>query len=215
MQLEDLPTPRHGVGVAALGGRVFVIGGGPEPGLTVSSANEALRIGSAARRLVSARSIAPGAALTFRRPDGSRIVFPRPARAWCGAWNTDEPTRSLQIAVLRRDGPGFALPYWNLSAVVRDVQRGRTIRFPLPAASKRPRDAELFVADPKTRIEASSEEEESRGRITFLQAGCKLGAPVRLTVSGVLGSEFFQGKPVRVSGTYQGVVGKRPVWWPG
>ena len=39
----DLPTPRHGVGVAALGGRVFVIGGGPEPGLTVSSANEALR----------------------------------------------------------------------------------------------------------------------------------------------------------------------------
>lgn len=44
IRLEDLPTPRHGVGVAALGGRVFVIGGGPEPGLTVSSANEALRV---------------------------------------------------------------------------------------------------------------------------------------------------------------------------
>jgi hypothetical protein len=45
VQLDDLRTPRHGVGVAALGGRVYVIGGGPEPGLTVSSANEALRIG--------------------------------------------------------------------------------------------------------------------------------------------------------------------------
>lgn len=45
VRLDDLRTPRHGVGVAALGGRVFVIGGGPEPGLTVSSANEALRIG--------------------------------------------------------------------------------------------------------------------------------------------------------------------------
>jgi N-acetylneuraminic acid mutarotase len=45
VQLENLRTPRHGVGVAALGGRVYVIGGGPEPGLTVSSANEALRIG--------------------------------------------------------------------------------------------------------------------------------------------------------------------------
>jgi len=44
VRLEDLPTPRHGVGVAALGGRVFVIGGGPEPGLTVSSANESLRV---------------------------------------------------------------------------------------------------------------------------------------------------------------------------
>lgn len=44
VRLDDLRTPRHGVGVAALGGRVFVIGGGPEPGLTVSSANETLRI---------------------------------------------------------------------------------------------------------------------------------------------------------------------------
>jgi hypothetical protein len=44
IRLDDLATARHGVGMAALGGRVFVIGGGPEPGLTVSSANEALRI---------------------------------------------------------------------------------------------------------------------------------------------------------------------------
>jgi N-acetylneuraminic acid mutarotase len=44
VQLDDLRTPRHGVGVAALGGLVYVIGGGPEPGLTVSSANESLRI---------------------------------------------------------------------------------------------------------------------------------------------------------------------------
>jgi len=44
IRLDDLATPRHGVGMAALSGRVFVIGGGPEPGLTVSSANEALKI---------------------------------------------------------------------------------------------------------------------------------------------------------------------------
>jgi Kelch motif len=44
VQLPDLPSPRHGVGVAALAGKIFVIGGGPEPGLTVSSANEALRL---------------------------------------------------------------------------------------------------------------------------------------------------------------------------
>jgi hypothetical protein len=44
LRLPDLPTPKHGLGVAALGGHVFVIGGGPEPGLTVSSANEALPV---------------------------------------------------------------------------------------------------------------------------------------------------------------------------
>lgn len=44
LQLPDLPNPRHGVGVAAVAGRVFVIGGGPQPGLTVSAANESLRL---------------------------------------------------------------------------------------------------------------------------------------------------------------------------
>src|SRR5262245_30851462 len=43
-QLENLRTPRHGLGVAAFGGRVYVIGGGTSPGLTVSTANESLRV---------------------------------------------------------------------------------------------------------------------------------------------------------------------------
>jgi hypothetical protein len=44
-RLADLPTPRHGLGVVALGGRVYAIAGGPRPGLTVSDANESLRVG--------------------------------------------------------------------------------------------------------------------------------------------------------------------------
>lgn len=43
-RLPDLPTPRHGLGVVALDGRVWVIAGGPEPGLTVSGAVESLTI---------------------------------------------------------------------------------------------------------------------------------------------------------------------------
>jgi non-specific serine/threonine protein kinase len=39
-RLPDLPTPRHGLGVVAVGQRVSVIGGGPQPGLTVTGANE-------------------------------------------------------------------------------------------------------------------------------------------------------------------------------
>ena len=41
-RLADLPTPRHGLGVVALGGRVWAVAGGPEPGLTVSGAVESL-----------------------------------------------------------------------------------------------------------------------------------------------------------------------------
>jgi N-acetylneuraminic acid mutarotase len=44
-QLPNLPTPRHGLGVAATAGTVYVIGGGRTPGLAVSSVNESLALG--------------------------------------------------------------------------------------------------------------------------------------------------------------------------
>ncbi len=37
----DMPTPRHGLGVVAVGGRVFALSGGPHPGGTYSNVNEA------------------------------------------------------------------------------------------------------------------------------------------------------------------------------
>jgi len=44
--LPDLPTPRHGLGVVALGGRIWAIAGGPQPGLTVSGAVESMPVSS-------------------------------------------------------------------------------------------------------------------------------------------------------------------------
>jgi hypothetical protein len=41
-RLPDLPTPRHGLAAVAIGSRVYVIAGGPRPGLFVSGANESL-----------------------------------------------------------------------------------------------------------------------------------------------------------------------------
>jgi hypothetical protein len=43
-RLADLPSPRHGLGVVASGGRVYVIAGGPQPGLTVSGVVESLQV---------------------------------------------------------------------------------------------------------------------------------------------------------------------------
>lgn len=44
-RLPDLPTPRHGLAVAVVGTRLYAIAGGPEPGLTVSAANEHIELG--------------------------------------------------------------------------------------------------------------------------------------------------------------------------
>lgn len=41
-QLPDLPTPRHGLGVVALGTRVYAVAGGTVPGLSVSGATESI-----------------------------------------------------------------------------------------------------------------------------------------------------------------------------
>ncbi len=42
-----LPSPRHGLGCAAeRGDRIYVVGGGPTPGLSVSGANEILAVGA-------------------------------------------------------------------------------------------------------------------------------------------------------------------------
>jgi N-acetylneuraminic acid mutarotase len=43
-RLADLPSPRHGLGVVAFNRRVYAIAGGPRPGLTVSGANEYLKL---------------------------------------------------------------------------------------------------------------------------------------------------------------------------
>jgi len=40
--LPGLPTPRHGLGVVAAGSTVYVLAGGPKPGLFVSAATESL-----------------------------------------------------------------------------------------------------------------------------------------------------------------------------
>jgi N-acetylneuraminic acid mutarotase len=44
--LPPLPTPRHGLGAAAIDNRIYVVSGGPQPGFAFSTANEALIVGN-------------------------------------------------------------------------------------------------------------------------------------------------------------------------
>jgi hypothetical protein len=142
------------------------------------------------------------AGLVFERPDGSQIRFTGTPRVWCGPWDDEVARPSIHIA-LRSSRHG-----WELSAVRRNLKRGRPIEFPNNFVSTRPRGALLFVFD--AAIEASSAEEESSGSMVFSKLSCRLGATVEFQIDAVLGSEFFNGKRVRVFGTYRGHVSKQP-----
>jgi N-acetylneuraminic acid mutarotase len=43
-RLPDQPIARHSVAVVGVGTTIYVVGGGPTPGLTVTAANESLNL---------------------------------------------------------------------------------------------------------------------------------------------------------------------------
>jgi hypothetical protein len=55
-------------------------------------------------------------------------------------------------------------------------------------------------------IEASTNEEEASGLLAFSRASCRPGATVSFSVHALLGSELFEGREVRVDGSFTGTV---------
>jgi hypothetical protein len=84
------------------------------------------------------------------------------------------------------------------------------MHFPVGFVYTRPRRAQVFVYDAARDNELNSEDEDSRGIVRFSRFGCRLGQTVELEIAGIIGSEFSDGKPIRVSGRFRGVVAKRP-----
>jgi hypothetical protein len=145
--------------------------------------------------LALAGSAAAAESPLFRRADGSTIVFPGVVRAWCG-------TERLNVFSLGR----FRQSRWQLQVPRRYVRPGRVVRF----SWLRRKGLVIFVYDAKTRNEASVGAEGAHGAVRFLRATCRRGGVVQIRLSGTLASEFLDGTPVRMSGSYRGRIGPRP-----
>jgi hypothetical protein len=133
--------------------------------------------------------------LTFTRPDGTEVAYPSRVRVWCGPWERDVPVRAIHVRVGVR-----GKPYWRISAVVTDVNRERVVQLPHSFVFDQPTGALLFAVDGTN--ELSSAEEEAAGRIVFRRARCGRRLSVRFRVTGTLGSEFSDGEPLRVRGSF-------------
>jgi hypothetical protein len=146
--------------------------------------------------LALAGSAAASGSPLFRRADGSAIVFPGAVRAWCDS-------KRLTVVNL---APKLRQSRWQLEVTRKRVRRGNVVRF----SWRRPNGIAIFVYDAKTKNEASEGAEGSHGVVTLRRATCRRGGSLEIALSGTIASEFSDGKPVRVSGTYRGTVGSRP-----
>ena len=132
---------------------------------------------------------------TFRRQGGSRISFPGPVRAWC-------ESGALYVVTLG----GIHQSRWQLTLSPTAFRSGSTVTF----TWRRGHGVELFVYDAQTDNEAAESAEGSRGRFVIRRATCTRGRAVEITMSAFLASEFFDGKPIRASGTLSTKIGARP-----
>jgi hypothetical protein len=134
--------------------------------------------------------------ISFARPDGSPVAFPQTVRVWCGRWERDVRGRTLHVRVgaLRR------APFWHLRALVADVRRDPVVELPNTFVFDDPEGADLFAVDGDN--ELSSSVEEARGQIVVDRVRCGRRLAVRFHVRGRLGSEFFDGDPLAMRGSF-------------
>ncbi len=144
------------------------------------------------------------AGLTIKPTHGSAIHFEGEPIVSCDAWEPGIPRKTLHIE-LRNPDRG-----WELRAVVADVRGGQKIRIPTDVLSDHPEGALFFVYRLHPLIEASTNEEEGSGWLSFSQVSCTPGEPVTFTIHARLGSELSAGTEVRVDGTFTGPVQIRP-----
>lgn len=155
----------------------------------------------AAGALVAAAPAAQ-AKLRFTRADGSVIAFSAKPRVWCGPWEPDVKKRSVHVAARGRKR------HWDLSAVRSDVGPGTKVKFPTDFVFNKPKGAQFFVADAPN--EASTNEEEASGSMTFTHVTCRHSGVVAFTIDAVLGSEFSDLGTVHVTGSFRGHVASAP-----
>jgi len=146
--------------------------------------------------LALAGSAAASNSPLFRRANGSAIVFSGTVRAWCDAKRLSVFSLAAKLRQSR----------WQLQIARKHLHPGGVVRFSWRHAN----GIGIFVYDGKTRNEASDGAEGSHGTVTLRRASCRLGHVVEIGLSGTIASEFSDGKPVRVSGTYRGRIGSRP-----
>ena len=133
--------------------------------------------------------------LVWSHPDGTPVAFRPDVQVWCGRWERDVKVSSIHVRVGARSAPR-----WELNAVVADVKRRPVVRLPHSFNFDHPTGAQLFAAAGGN--ELNSDTDPSSGRIRFQRVSCGRRLRIAFTFDGRIGSEFGDGEPLVVRGSF-------------
>lgn len=142
--------------------------------------------------------------LVFLRQDGTTADFEPTVFAWCGPWEEAVVLRPAVHVVV-----GNGMRWWQVVAVLADVEENQRIELPNEFVWNQPRGADVFVYDPPN--ELSSQSDGSSGWIQFGEVDCdEDDGGVDFRIDAVLGSEFGDGDPMTVRGRFRSPITARP-----
>jgi hypothetical protein len=134
------------------------------------------------------------------------VAFAPEIRVWCGPWASDVPVPSIHVRVGRLPRTGPVAARWELHAVVADVKRRPVVRLPNAFVFDHPRGAQLFATDGSN--EVNSDTDDSAGRIRFDSVRCGRRMRIAFRFTGRVGSEFFDGEPLTVRGSFRASISR-------
>ena len=143
-------------------------------------------------------------ALSFTRPDGSTFTIDGAQVRCPSPEQSDSPSQA--IVVLARGRSAHGTPgYFTIQALVDEVAEGATVDLPTQAVEREGggpdyESVHLFVYDAERDGELSSSQEEASGTIVFESLSCDPVPAIDVRINATLGSEVFEGDPVRVKG---------------
>lgn len=147
--------------------------------------------------------------LVFKRTDSSEIEFGENTLVWIGFWENTVKVEALHIVVSDASPPSGPIRYWRLKAVIDDIVIGEKLEFPNNYIWNDPDGVLLFVYDEPN--ELSTQEEESRGWITFHKLRTGGSGEVSFSIDAVVGSEYHDGDSCSVQGTFRSSIGSEPL----
>ena len=144
--------------------------------------------------------------LTFERQAGTSISMGTDLAICCGIWEPGYIDKNA-LKILFYDS-SMQEAGWRFFILVDEIAEDSSYMLPTSEAGQSA--ISMFVFDVPTGNELNSDTDESSGSVTINSFSCGPPVTIDFTIDATIGSEYFQGPSVSVTGTFRCTVYTNP-----